>query len=84
MTHDHHHAPVAQVAAGQAGVTMTTPEERIASLEQQVADLAAEVRDLRAEAFIVRKIEEMWTGAAGAQRSTPTQRAANSHLRAVR
>ena len=65
---------------------MTTPEERIASLEQQVADLAAEVRDLRAEAFIVRTIEEMWTGATmePIQRSTPTQRAANSHLRAVR
>ena len=55
-----------------------------ASDDATAARVDAMLAELRAEAFIIRTIEEMWTGAAGAQRSTPTQRPANSHLRAVR
>ncbi len=54
-----------------------------ASDDATAARVDAMLAELRAEAFIIRTIEEMWTGAAGAQRSTPTQGAANSHLHVV-
>ena len=54
-----------------------------ASDDATAARVDAMLAELRHEAFIIRTIEEMWTGAAGAQRSTPTRGAANSHLRAV-
>lgn len=90
--------PQAQVRQA-ANRAMDIIDKMLAELHQLRSRLTAEIRasddataarvdamlaELRAEAFIIRTIEEMWTGAAGAQRSTPTRGAANSHLKVVK